>query len=114
MNIDDLASVEYGDMEGFQRFIFENSQQHQLFRDTLAQTYGISVPAYPLDNIDPTDVDAWLLDHDQEHAAINAVSGLDNPADLLDTDWRKEGDFYDWLNNHYLLHAQIISTLGLT
>jgi len=114
MNIDDLASVEYGDMEGFQRFIFANSQQHQLFRDTLAQTYGISVPAYPLDNIDPTDVDAWLLDHDQEHAAINAVIGLDNPADLLDTDWRKEGDFYDWLNNHYLLHAQIISTLGLT
>ena len=114
MNIDDLASVEYGDEEGFQRFIFENAQQHQLFRDTLAQNFGISIPAFPLDNIDPADVDAWLLDHDQEHAAINSVIGLDNPVDLLDTDWRKEGDFYDWLNNHYLLHEQIIATLGLT
>ena len=114
MNIDDLSSVQYGDAEGFQRFSFENSQQHLLFRDTLAQTYGISIPSYPLDNVDPEDVDAWLLDHTAEHIAINSVLGLDNPVNLLDTDWRKEGDFYDWLNNHYLLHEQIISRLGLT
>ena len=113
MNIDDLSSVQYGDAEGFQRFSFENSQQHLLFRDTLAQVYGISIQAYPLDNVDPEDVDTWLLDHTAEHIAINSVLGLDNPVNLLDTDWRKEGDFYDWLNNHYLLHEQIISRLGL-
>ena len=51
---------------------------------------------------------------EQEHQAIAAAVGLDNPINLLDTDWRKEGDFYDWLNNHYLLHTQIINRLGLT
>lgn len=114
MNIDDLSTVEYGDEEGFNRFLFENAQQHLLYRNVLAERFGIVVPAYPLDNIDPTDVDAWLLDHTEEHTAINAVLGLDNPINLLDTDWRKEGDFYDWLNNHYLLHEQINSRLELT
>lgn len=113
MNMDDLSTVEYGDIEGFNRFLFENQQQHELFKDTLARSLNIVIPSYPLDNIDPEDVDAWLLDHQQEHNAMNAVLGLDNPINLLDTDWRKEGDFYDWLNNHYLLHEQIINRLGL-
>lgn len=113
MNMDDLSTVEYGDIEGFNRFLFENQQQHLLFKDTLARSLNIVIPSYPLDNIDPEDVDAWLLDHQQEHNAMNAVLGLDNPINLLDTDWRKEGDFYDWLNNHYLLHEQIINRLGL-
>lgn len=113
MNMDDLSTVEYGDIEGFNRFLFENQQQHLLFKDTLARSFNIVIPSYPLDNIDPEDVDAWLLDHQQEHNAMNAVLGLDNPINLLDTDWRKEGDFYDWLNNHYLLHEQIINRLGL-
>ena len=113
MNIDDLSTVEYGDNEGFNRFLFENSQQHLLFRDVFAKTYNIVIPAYPLDNIDPQDVDTWLLDHQQEHQAFATYLGLDNPINLLDTDWRKEGDFYDWLNNHYLLHEQIIQRLGL-
>ena len=114
MNIDDLSTVEYGDKEGFDRFLFENAQQHLLFRDTFAKSFGIVIPAYPLDNIEPEDVDAWLLDHQQEHQAMAAYLGLDNPINLLDTDWRKEADFYDWLNNHYLLHEQIINRLGLT
>ena len=113
MNMDDLSTVEYGDTEGFNRFLFENDLQHRLFKDTLASNFNIVIPSYPLDNIDPQDVDAWLLDHQQEHNAMNAVLGLDNPINLLDTDWRKEGDFYDWLNNHYLLHEQIIDRLGL-
>lgn len=114
MNLDDLATVEYGDNEGFNRFLFENADQHLLFRSVLAQNYGIVIPAYPIGDADPEDVDDWLLTHQQEHQAFAAALNLDNPINLLDTDWRKEGDFYDWLNNHYLLHVQIINTLGLT
>ena len=113
MNLDDLATVQYGDAEGFNRFLFENYLQHVLFKDVLAGA-NIVIPQYPIADADPQDVDDWLLAHQQEHQAISAALGLDNPINLLDTDWRKEGDFYDWLNNHYLLHTQIISRLGLT
>jgi hypothetical protein len=33
---------------------------------------------------------------------------------MLDTDWNVRDDFYDWLNQHYNVHLQIASTLGLT
>ena len=114
MNIDDLAAVEYEDIEGFNRFSFENYQEHLLFRDVLERDTGIVIPAYPIADADPKDIDTWLLDHYQEHSAIAAVLNLDISVNLLDTDWRKEEDFYDWLNLHYLMHEQIIKTLGLT
>lgn len=114
MNIDDLASVEYLDDEGFNRFSFENAQEHMLFRDVLARDASIVIPAYPLYDPDPTDIDNWLLNHYQEHLAIADALNLDISVNLLDTDWRKEEDFYDWLNLHYLMHSQIIKTLGLT
>lgn len=114
MNIDDLASVEYEDEEGFNRFAFENAQQHQLFKDVLTTDAGIVIPSFPLYDPDPTDIDNWLLAHYQEHQAIASALNLDISINLLDTDWRKEDDFYDWLNLHYLSHEQIIKTLGLT
>ena len=114
MNIDDLAAVEYGDIEGFNRFSFENAQQHQLFSDVIARDLSIVIPRYPLTDADPEDVDNWLLAHYQEHQAIGSALNLDISINLLDTDWRKEEDFYDWLNLHYLMHEGIIKTLGLT
>ena len=36
MNLDDLATVQYGDDEGYNRFLFENYLQHILFKDVLA------------------------------------------------------------------------------
>ena len=114
MNIDDLADVEYEDDEGLQRFLFENYLEHLLFRDVIESATGTIIPAYPIADLDPVNVDTWLLDHYQEHQSIAKILDLDISVNLLDTDWRKEESFYDWLNLHYLMHNQIIKTLGLT
>jgi hypothetical protein len=37
---------------------------------------------------------------------------LDNPFNLLDTDWNQEDDFYDWIQQHLLIHEQIARALG--
>ena len=42
------------------------------------------------------------LAHQVEHQAFASLLGLENPFNLLDTDWNVESDFYDWLNQHYL------------
>jgi len=45
--------------------------------------------------------------HNQEHERLASVLNLDNPFQLLDSDWNVEEDFYDWLGVHLTIHQQI-------
>ena len=113
MDMDTLSIVEFGDREGLQRFLFENSIQHQLFRDTFFEQ-GIQAPAFPLYDADPDNLDDWLLAHQVEHQFFSAQLGLSNPFNMLDADFGREDDFYDWLGQHLTAHQQIAAQLGLS
>ncbi|NBW08735.1 MAG: hypothetical protein EBR82_12000 [Caulobacteraceae bacterium] len=113
MNLDSLSYVKFGDVDGLGEFLFENGMQHQLFHDILAEK-GVYSPKFPLIDADPSNLDDWLFVHNQEHQAIASALGLDNPFDLLDSDWNVEDDFYDWLSIHLNIHQQIISALGIS
>lgn len=113
MDFDTLSIVKFGDVESLGEFLFENGLQHRLFRDTFFDQ-GIEVPAFPLIDADPNNLDDWLLAHQVEHQAFANLLGLDNPFDMLDTDWNDESDFYDWLSSHLAIHQAIAESLGLT
>ena len=113
MNFETLSYVQFGDVEGLQVFLFENSTQHQLFRDRLFEQ-GLRPPAFPLYDVDVDKFDDWLLDHQVEHQYYAAQLGLSNPFNMLDADFRKEDDFYDWLAQHACAHEQIAAALGLS
>jgi len=113
MNNDDLSYVEFGDTEGLGRFLFENGVQHQLFYEILADQ-GILVPKYPLIDADTKNLDDWLFVHNQEHERLASLLNLDNPFQLLDSDWNVEEDFYDWLGVHLTIHQQIQAALGVS
>jgi hypothetical protein len=51
--------------------------------------------------------------HNQEHQRLASVLGLDNPFQLLDSDWNVEEDFYDWIGVHQTIHQQIATALGV-
>jgi hypothetical protein len=53
------------------------------------------------------------LPHQVEHQAFAALLELNNPFNLLDTDWNVEDDFYDWIASHLYIHQQIAASLGL-
>jgi len=112
VNMDVLASVKFGEQESLNEFLFENGLQHQLFRDYLAQQ-NVLGPAYPLIDVDVDQFDDWLQAHQVEHEFFAAQLGLSNPFNMLDADFRKENDFYDWLSEHYLTHIQIAGALGI-
>ena len=112
MNQDDLAYVEFGDVQGLGRLAFENYLQHQLFFETL-NSRGVSTPFYPIEEIDPSNIDDWLLIHNQMHESLATILVLDNPFQLLDADINKEEDFYDWLGVHQDIHTQIANALGV-
>ena len=59
MNFANLSSVVFGDKEAMKDFLFENSLQHTLFRDTLIAN-GANPPGYPITDVDFDNFDDWL------------------------------------------------------
>jgi hypothetical protein len=112
MNMDTLSIVKFGDKDSLGEFLFENGLQHKLFYETFMDS-GIVVPAYPIIDADTNNLDDWLQSHQVEHQAFAGYLGLNNPFNLLDVDFNKEEDFYDWVANHLYIHQQIAAELGL-
>jgi len=112
MNMEALSYVKFGDVDGLGEFLFENGVQHQLFYEQLADQ-GILIPKYPITDADTKNLDDWLLIHNQEHEALAYILNLDNPFQLLDSDWNVEEDFYDWIGVHQTIHQQIAAALGV-
>lgn len=113
MNFANLSSVVFGDKEAMKDFLFENSLQHTLFRNTITEAGG-NPPSYPITDVDFDNFDDWLLYHQNEHQYFASVLNLNNPFNMLDADFRKEDDFYEWVSQHYLIHTQIAAALGVT
>lgn len=112
MNLADLEVVEFGNKESLHGFLFENGVQHQTFWNILTRQ-GFAIPKYPIIDADTDNLDDWLLVHDIEHQYFSQILGLNNPVNLIDTDWNVEIDFYDWVSTHYIIHNQIAQSLGL-
>ena len=74
---------------------------------------GIITPLYPIYNADPSNLDDWLFVHNDMHQRLASTLNLDNPFQLLDSDWRVEEDFYDWIGVHQTIHEQIAKQLGV-
>ena len=110
-NFQALSYVKFGDKDGLAEFLFENGIQHQNFYERLADK-GILIPKYPLMDADLSNLDDWLFVHNQEHQRLASILNLDNPFQLLDSDWQVEEDFYDWIGVHQTIHQQIAATLG--
>ena len=112
MNMEVLSIVKFGDAESLGEFLFENGVQHYLFWEQLTDS-GFTYPKYPITDADINNLDDWLLAHQEEHQALAAYLGLSNPFNMLDVDFNKEQDFYDWLGTHLTIHEQIAQSLGL-
>jgi hypothetical protein len=110
--MDTLSSVEYGNDDSLQEFLFENGLQHKLFQEVFMDG-GVTVPIYPLIDAETNNLDDWLLAHQVEHQAFSSLLDLNNPFNMLDVDFNNESDFYDWLASHLYIHQQIASSLGL-
>ena len=113
MNFNALSNVAFGDQDSLGEMLFENNLQHHLFRDTFLDQ-GVSVPAFPLGDVDIDNLDDWLLAHQNEHQAFAGLLELNNPINLLDVDWNQSEEFYDWLASHLFAHQQVAASLGLT
>jgi len=113
MDFQTLSIVKFGDVESLNDFLLVNGDQHKLFRETFLDQ-GILVPAFPISDANPDNLDDWLLAHQVEHQAFANLLNLSNPFNMLDVDFNVEEDFYDWIASHLYIHEQIASALKLT
>ena len=113
MDMNTLSIVKFGDVDSLSEFLFENGVQHKLFQQTL-QRNGINVPIFPITDADVNNLDDWLLAHQVEHQAFAKILNLNNPYNMLDVDFNKEDDFYDWVASHLYIHEQIAAALKVT
>lgn len=113
MDFDALLDVKFGDTNSLFPFLFENGLQHQLFRTTLFNKGVTNIPAYPIMDLTPDNLDDWLLAHEVEHQFFAAQLHLSNPFNMFDVDWNKEDDFYDWIATHELAHENIANALNI-
>ena len=112
MDFEALSTVEYGNDDALQVFLFENGLQHKLFQQVFMDN-NISVPVYPLMDAEIKNLDDWLLAHQVEHQAFAGLLDLNNPFNMLDVNFNNESDFYDWVASHLYIHQQIAASLGL-
>ena len=112
MNMESLSIVQFGDKEGLKEFLFENGTQHLLFWETLTDK-GQTYAKFPLVDANVDNLDDWLLAHQTEHQALAGYLNLSNPFNMLDVNFNKETEFYDWIGTHLTIHEQIASALGL-
>jgi len=111
--MDTLSIVKFGDKESLGEFLFENGTQHLLFWETLTDA-GQTYSKFPITDANIDNLDGWLLAHQVEHQALASYLNLSNPFNMLDVDFNKEEQFYDWIGTHLTIHQQIASALGLT
>jgi hypothetical protein len=113
MNIAALEIVTFGNADELREMLFENGLQHHLFSTLLVRNFGVTVPSYPIIDADVDNLDDWLQIHWEIHRAEDRVLALNTPFNLLDVDWNKETDFYEWLSSHADAHAQRARLFGL-
>ena len=116
MNIDLLHFFDPQDSYGWSLFLGGHGFAHSTIAAQVTTKYLQTLSHYPLTSVDredPSSVRSWLLAHNNEHQAINAILGLGTPADLSELDINNKEQFESWMYTHMSLHSQIVSILGI-
>lgn len=72
----------------------------------------LSLNAFPLDPLDPDNLDQWLYQHAIMHVQMDAALGIAG-FDLLDLDWHDRDQLIEWINFNSDEHIQASAKLGI-
>jgi hypothetical protein len=93
-------------------FSFSHMAQHRDYIRVIFQRYGVSLPEYVLDPIDPQNMGNWANHHQQMHDQINAILGIPG-YNLLIMDFNDKEALETWSDQNQDLHSRTSSILGL-
>lgn len=93
---------------------FAHAAEHADINRLLLANYDVSLPAFVLDPMDPMRIDFynWLYLHQQMHTLQDQTLGISG-YDLLDVDWKDQGQRAGWVQLHENEHYQASNILGI-
>jgi hypothetical protein len=100
------------DENEFNMWSFANQDQHRLIVNAIFNQKKVSINLYPLDPIPFNDVVGWLEIHQDQHAAENAILGI-QLFDFTDVDFRNPAQLASWVRLHGANHQQAATILGI-
>lgn len=85
---------------------------HRDLNTYLVGKFSVSLPLYPLDPWDPTDLSVQLYQHQLLHNAQNELLGIAGQ-DLLDVDWNDPTQRAEWIFLNAQEHFQASTLTGV-
>jgi hypothetical protein len=110
MDMSIYTDMPFDDKEAKKSFLLDNSLSHALIGKTLEQL-GKSINAYPLNEMG--NEKDWLNNHNDLHHQELILVGINQDIDLADVDMKDKQQWYDWMQQHALIHNYVNSALGI-
>lgn len=82
---------------------FSHAAHHRDIIDAIRARSGQDLQLFALDPFNPDNSSVWLEQHQQMHNAQNAVLGIAGN-DLLDVDWKDQGERESWIWLNFVEH----------
>lgn len=93
-------------------FSFSHMAQHRDYIRVIFQMFGVSLPEYVLDPIDPQNMGAWAYHHSLMHNQINAILKIPG-YNLQEIDFSDREGLQAWIDLNQDMHTRTSSILGL-
>ncbi len=93
-------------------FSFPHAAQHRDYIRVIFQQFGVSLPEYPLDPLDPQNIGLWPYHHAVMHDQINAILGIPG-YNLQEIDFSDREALQAWSDQNQDLHTRTSTILGL-
>jgi hypothetical protein len=109
-----LAAI-YEQPESKEDWIYWSFQHQAHHRDIIRVIFErnqVTLSLFLLDPMDPDNMDRWLYWHQVMHQEMDAVLNIKG-YNLLDLDWRDEGQLAQWINFNGDEHYQASTILGV-
>ena len=105
-----LLNVPRTDQE-WDMWMWDHRTSHDHIRQKIQSSYGILLPDYPIEPINPNDLTNFLVNNTQLHDDMNGVLGLVS-SNVQDADLKDSRQLEAWIKIHYLEHFAAESKLG--
>lgn len=111
MGLASLYNVPTSDAE-LSEWSFAHAAQHHIENAAIYRVYGVSLPEYQLDPIDPNDAPSWAYRHQSAENNRNAVLGIAG-YNLLGVDWNDPDSLAAFVEANATIHQLAAQILGL-
>lgn len=128
-NIQVVSQMQFGDTNALHDFALAHRFAHAQIDAKIAALGGGAMPDVALDSdaaiavwaaamqgesVDADPLNDWLQLHGALHQAEYSALGLGYAPDLTTVDFRSQGQFYNWMFSHSIVHDTLDTRLGIS